>query len=458
MSTIGRIHRRQIDASTPAICALAMVLIAIIAIAPPSRADGRGQQSFEIIDLVIDNSLLEVVKEILGLSEAQRLHADRLHAEYMTRVSEIEERSVDENSDLLDELHALDEQVEDDPESPLYEEIARLANTLFSRRAATRRDADGQLTRFWSELGEVHSDEQLERIEKVKRLVRRRNVLDRDRNRPYFAQFSAPMNIVDLASEATFEGKELAALAPPEGPPPDPDSPRARFASILADHELQIDAYILDRLRRMRNPERQTADDMRPFSDDTPDGARKMKSYGKRWYRTYHVRASTVQAIADLARSEIGEEAAHRWNERFWQVLAPKVIRELWIDRVPEWIASREDFDSAQRESLDRVFDTYVRERHELRRAAINAGVRAVERWISVDGDQREQLDYARAVIRLHDLHERTIEQVRIILNPDQLAAFDQTLAAARPYYYQFHHELRSTALNALRKSEEYKD
>jgi len=419
----------------------------------PALAERPG---FEILDCVVDAELFDELAEMLSLSEAQRNVAQKGHEDYFESVRALEEEVKGEVHARYERMGEVEKELSQRGEEPPYERIAEMWNEVLPMVARANREGDSLVRDWFTHMRAFLSDEQAAHLPEVERMIRRENLLAVSREGIRMGDFHHSIDVMQLLEDAMSEGGELAALFDPR-PSEDGDIAleeaerlREEVKAIRLAHELTIDAVLRRSQNRVRYPRHFTVEDVMPYSEDSP----KARESGRRWARLHRVRRNTVDAVAALARDRLGEEAARRWEVRFFSALAPTVFYDLWLETEGfDRVLQRDDLQPDQRDAIEDLRRAYRDECHRLREDAYRAGVAACERWGSVSGRRPEQVRFARAVMALNDQHDDALEDLRLLLVHEQLEAFDRLLAGENRRGRDFRHYLISGAFQDLEAS-----
>jgi hypothetical protein len=265
-------------------------LVGSLVLAATACADRPG---FDALDCVIDRPVFAEVCERLALDDDQVVIAGTLFDEYFTAVRALEEKTARRHKEVGREFREFyDERFRErrrQTKSGLVdmqftaEELAWEQEVLLEQRRIWREGlgtADGLLAQFYVDLEAILTDAQLEQMEGIQRLVRRRSELGSTAENRRWADYGSPLDLTVLVETASRE-PEMRALAVLRGDEPmnSNDAPDnldelcAEFRIVMQLYVAETDAMIQERLAARRRP--------RVYIDPRPSTKTKE---GRRWF------------------------------------------------------------------------------------------------------------------------------------------------------------------------------
>ncbi len=408
-----------------AVFACAMLPLSIQA---ASQDDSR---VFKTVDLVIEAWMLEPIGTYLLLDESQTATVTQSFEVYFDKVMALDaavKQRVDDAG--FRRFAELSEAARYRGVDPPWDEMTELSIQFKKEIIAGHHDSDALLNEFYEQIQLILTPHQQELFERVPRLVRRLNA-QRRRRGAVQADFSGSMDIFELVAEAAEDGEELHAIFDDDPESDDIDrlvEPKDEISTILMIYEIEFDALRIEILKGRRTPPPSTYQvNFSPQSDRGRDLRRQ-------WMRYYTLTESAVVQIAAVAERGIDVNASEAWLDRFHRRLCPELYADRWPDRMMEWLVARDDATAEQIEITSLLQTEYLTQRHQTRRAAIVAGIKAKRKHFAPEGTAPLQLKYSRRLLQLRQSIQRVRDRFRALLTPEQQADLDQEFVRIKRY------------------------
>jgi hypothetical protein len=427
--------------------ALSMVCLWVGAPAPAEQPDlpvnGNARPPFRTLDVVIDPELFEEICELLLLTADQEAAARDAFDLYYAQARQLDEELTERVLEAgLRESRELSVAASQGGEPPPPEKLELLHQQWHEAFVKAVREGDSLLNQWLEDLKAILEEDQLAHFAPVPRLIRRRAFCHFPEQAAW-GNFRVMMDLHELLAEASEGGEELAWLDPaPDEPPEDVPEPvrkaRRQFEAIVTDYEVRLDAIFLEQWRESRaslNPSDRTL-----ITDEDADGRRRLAQAVRDWRRRYDIRKDAVEQIAVLLEANVGLAARQAWEDRFNAVFACDIYSERWPDRMLQWLESLPDETPEQVQQARALYDEYLRQRRELRRQAVVAGVRVRKRYLIPVGEEPLKVRYGERLAALEELTERTIDRYRGMLTNEQAERLDAHLdreRAFRPFLFK---------------------
>ena len=391
---------------------------------PASQAAPEGDSRvFKSVDLAFEAWMLDPIGTYLLLDETQTATVTQSFEVYFDKVTTLDaavKQRVDDAG--FRRFAELSEAARYRGVDPPWDEMNQLAIQFQRESVAGHHESDALLHEFYEQIQLVLTSQQQELFERVPRYVRRLNA-QRRRRGAVQADFSGSMDLFELVAQAAEDGEELQPIFNDDFDPDDPDrlvKLADEINSILMIYELEFDALRLEILKRRRTPRPAT------YQVKTTSRSDDGRDLRRRWMRYYTLTESAVVQIAAVVERGIDANASEAWLDRFHQRLCPELYADRWPDRMMIWLVARDDATEEQIEITSLLETEYLAQRHQTRRAAIVAGIKAKRKHFSPEGTEPLQLKYSRRLLQLRQSVQRVIDRFRALLTPDQQAELDQ--------------------------------
>jgi hypothetical protein len=397
-----------------------LVVMVPLSLVEPALSDEKADErelrtldDFDVLDLVVTADLLEsCFKAELVLSEPQWDFVQREHSAYWEDLVALERESREWLREFQQRASREEAEARAAGEDPTAVEIEH-ATELERKWASFNRRSDALLNAWLERIRPVLSEGQQVELEHAMRLVRRANLLHIDpRDLSHTAPMVSRIDTLELAREAMEDDGELAPLTtvPRSNPTTDRErellDARKAIEAILRQLVLEEDVWLRRLLRDVRQPGTVDEEDVGTIS------AEKAKKYGRLWWRFFEPRNRAVTQIADEVEQCLGAPARRAWERRYWLTLHHPAMRDLPLDDATERLAECDGIAPETLEAVLIALEAYERERHEQQRKIIEAAARALRTNGELDGPHPAQLDHARAILDLIELHDRWQSQI----------------------------------------------
>jgi len=399
-----------------------------LSIQAASQDDSR---VFESVDLVCEAWMLEPICTHLSLDETQSAAVTQAFEVYFDKVTTLDaavKQRVDDAG--FRRFAELSEAARYRGVDPPWDEMNQLSIQFKKESIAGHREGDALLQEFYEQIQLILTPKQQELFERIPRLVRRLNSKRRNRN-SVKADFSGSMDLFELVAEAGKDDGELHFIFDDDPERDDADrlvELRDEINSILMIYEIEFDALRLEILRQRRTPPLSTYQ-VRITPQSNP--GRDMR---RRWMRYYKLTESAVVQIAAVAERGMDSNTSEAWLDRFYQRLCPDLYAARWPDRIMKWLSARDDATKEQIELTSLLQTEYFTQRHQTRRAAIAAGIKAKREHFNPQGTEPLQLKYSRRLLHLRQLIQRVRDRFQALLTPEQLGDLDQEFLQIKLY------------------------
>ena len=407
---------------------------AIVCFMLPTASQATSQDDsrvFKSVDLVFEAWMLEAIGTYLLLDETQTASVTQSLKVYFDKITTLDaavRQRVDDAG--FRRFAELSEAARYRGVDPPWDEMNQLAIQFQREGVAGHHESDALLHEFYEQIQLILTPQQQELFERVPRLVRRLNA-QRRRRGAVQADFSGSMDLFELVAEAAEDGEELQPIFD-DDPEPDDADRLVKLAdeinSILMIYEIEFDALRLEILKRRRTPRPATYQVKTTSQSD--DG----RDLRRRWMRYYTLTESAVAQIAAVAGRGTDANASEAWLDRFHQRLCPELYADRWPDRMMIWLVARDDATEEQIEITSLLETEYLAQRHQTRRAAIAAGIKAKRRHFSPGGTEPLQLKYSRRLLQLRQSIRRVTDRFRALLTPEQQADLDKEFVRIKRY------------------------
>lgn len=386
---------------------------------------------FKSVDLVFEAWMLEPIGTYLLLDETQTTTVTQSFKVYFDKITTLDTAMKQRVDDAgFRRFAELSEAARYRGIDPPWDEMNQLAIEFHRENMARHHESDALLHEFYEQIQLILFPKQQELFVRVPRYVRRLNA-QRRRRGAVQADFSGSMDLFELVAEAAEDGEELHPIFDDDLEPDDVDrlvKLADEINSILMIYEIEFDALRLEILQHRRTPRPST------YQVKTTSQSDEGRNLRRRWMRYYTLTESAVVQIAAVAERGIDANASEAWLDRFHQRLCPELYADRWPDRMTKWLSDRDDTTEEQIELASLLETEYLMQRHQTRRAAIAAGIKAKRKHFSPGGTEPLQLKYSRRLLQLRQSIQRVTDRFRALLTPEQQADLDKEFVRIKRY------------------------
>jgi hypothetical protein len=436
-----------------------ILCLALSAFTPSAAGNVSGQAVR--LDLVLSRDGFAEVVERLGLDDDQQARARGLYEEYLDAVEQlarnvhqrVQDAGMREHDRIRDEYfegqrqrgpHILETDVErialeQRLRREMDERIAELdlRPSIYRAQAAGNRESFELLLALLEQVRGLCREEQLDRYERAERAARRRLWSDLPMVNP--ADFVI-RDLILLIEAAKAPGGELASAYCLDSIAELDDETAAALAelrwsidSILLQYEAEIDNRVQRIIRRFTVPPTGPGADGQPLVPGTAAYISRAQRRAAGWSRAYRI----VERNSLLIQTEIGrvlsDEHAAQWDHRFRQALAPRLMREFWIEGpLQAWL---DDHLPEEHECCFRV-EAVVNQQRTLfeqeRRRAFDLGVMCNARHGRAFGNEALPKRFRESRERVISLHETGLSIILATMPEEHRDRLRNAIEAAR--------------------------
>lgn len=408
--------------------AACVALVALLAIVPQRVAAQGTPPVTPTLDLMVTPELRDELWQILGLDERQVVRANECHARYSAAIEALSlttrQKALDAGLSEVEKANTIAAE-----KGQPVEWNDRLETLMRDSRKVLiegQRASDGMLQSFLDCLAYgIPLDE--DRIDDVAKRIRRANYLQRSNQN---TDFIANIDLVHLVQSAMKSDGELSAIEVAKCA--DGSAASVELDAIVNDYVEVVDAILLQRITRRRNPQSTVAH----VTSDNDAFIRKTRDWSADFRRMYAAVSSTSERIHALAADSLSSQAAMQWQSRVDHALCPRLSLPRWPHKMLQWLDSTGSATPDQRESvgtLQATFDTRYEQRlHD----AIVAGTKVkADHFTPETSIGSDSLDraYAMALLECHELSHSTIQSLCLLLTPAQHTSLKQTFERVTP-------------------------
>lgn len=414
--------RRELDVRRTNWITIAVRAISLAAVLQAFVTVHAGRPGFRNFDFVIDAEVFKEVASNLRLSAEQETVAKKLFEEYLATITTMEREAEDaitkagrtECSDLVRQALRSGQ--------PLDERARVLYQAYRAESIAWLRRADTRLEEFMHGLEQILSESQQEQLPSAKRLIRRMNDVRYPADKDEGTEIVRRPDLLGIVDQASTKDAELAWLRSPSTAYDSDklDRARATIQGATLDYEVQLDAVLVARMHRNRQPPLSGEEPI--WSADSPGGKRRQRETADEWQARWRAASQGQSAIHGALEELGGGTLAARWAER-WRAQAHPALARAWLpDRIYEWLDERLNDHLVERESLDVAYEEYLVRRDEILLDMISLLVATRQTPENNEANDR-RLEDKRLAVR--ELVATTARRMRSACPEDCKAAYD---------------------------------
>lgn len=415
---------------------MAVAWLLLLVMAMPAGAEER---VFKNIDVVVTPAIMEAVCDRLALSPQQRVAAMALHEEYLQETAAFDselDRRLDaagraEYFALYEELAPILKQKPSKervhappvpPDDPRWKDLERINARWQPVSATGQYEAESLLTQWIRRLVQTLGfDAELQ--DGIHRLIRRLN-LEPQRIMPPDG-LTNQVDVDVLIDAAMQPGGELHCVAS-SAETPECERMATRLDAIRNEFELQLDVWFQKELARRRSLQTHQPTVIR---DTDPEWEANERSLTQAWWERLKPAVDASSDVERLAGDCLGPEAARRWRHRFLAAVAPQIAQARWPDSIVEWADRNVEPGSPVHAAVAALHAEYSSSIEELRRQALEAGIKVHRDMVIPRGTDTSHLEYMRRLVRIHQAGRDVINGLLPLLTPDQQIALTRELA-----------------------------
>ena len=196
----------------------------------------------------------------------------------------------------------------------------------------------------------------------VRRLNRKLFLHPRQQSSTYEEYAGDGVDVLLLVEDALKDGGELQPIG------------RGPLADVLASYETQLDAILVETSTDWRSGK--LAAKIAQVSKDPNEIARQRQAALDRWKRLYQLNLWAVQSIEQIVQAHAGDAAQQQWLDRFDRASFAWLYPRSRPERQFAWI-TKNVTDATQQQKAREMLDTYLAQRRDLARKAIEIMLRA---------------------------------------------------------------------------------